>query len=356
MKLTKEQQDTILKTIGVKNAGPDPASAISFEEIESFGDKESLRKMVVNIQKYNRMLDQKLTFINESITSMIPFTRENLYLMCAYTGSGKSTAAANISYPLWKQGKKVLVISNEEPEQDILFRIACLDLGLNFNDYKKGLMPHEQQIVVMRMFEDIAKFVKIVDVNRNDGFTSKVECIKNTLEAVKSSDYCCVLIDYFQNIKYSSSDKQKKTYDNLVDLKAFLNMYIKSANVPIVLFAQLYSQSKRQSKAQDIDARIKDCSSIVEPATVIIEMIPNFEDQTTDFLIHKDRFGRAGQKLICPFEKGRYLRQINDREQAERRLDQLLNGDKHEPQKGQQVVPDLQSAQPDPVLASKPGN
>jgi archaellum biogenesis ATPase FlaH len=355
MQLSKNQLDTALKAIGVKPSDEiQDETGITLEEIDSFGSKESVTDMVVKIQKYNRMLDQKLTFINESVTAAIPFTRENLYLICAYTGSGKSTAAANISYPLWKQEKKVLVISNEEPEQDVLFRIACLDLGVNFNDYKKGLMPRETQVQIMRMFEDIAKYVKVVDVSRNNGFTSKVECIKNTLEAVKSSDYCCVLIDYFQNIKYSAKNKHASTYDNLVDLKAFLNIYIKSANVPIVLFAQLYSQSKRSSKAQDIDARIKDCSSIVEPATVIIEMIPNFEDQTTQFCIHKDRFGFAGNKIICPFEKGRFLRAVSDRELAERKLDQLLGGDKNA--QGQPVVSNLQPSQQDPVLAPKHGN
>jgi hypothetical protein len=91
-----------------------------------------------------------------------------------------------------------------------------------------------------------------------------------------------------------------------------------------VLFVQLYSQSKRQSKGHDIDTRIKDCSAIIEPATVIIEVIPNFEDRTTDFVIHKDRFGMAGKRIVCPFEKGRYLKQIDERGIAERKLDNLM--------------------------------
>jgi len=102
---------------------------VTLDDIESFGNKNSLRNMGINIMKYNRMLSERITFINEELTKAIPFTRENLYLICAYTGSGKSTVAANISYPLWKQGKKILVISNEESEQDILFRVSCLDLG-----------------------------------------------------------------------------------------------------------------------------------------------------------------------------------------------------------------------------------
>ena len=76
--------------------------------------------------------------------------------------------------------------------------------------------------------------------------------------------------------------------------------------MPVVLFAQLYSMSKRGG-AKDIDARIKDCSAIVEPATVIVEIIPNYDNKTTDFLINKDRFGRTGAKITCAFEKGKYI-------------------------------------------------
>src|SRR5271165_5524049 len=133
--LSKDQIDDQLKKAGVT---PKKEVDVSFEDIDSFGNKESLRGMFKSIANYDKMLKERMTLINESLTAAIPFTRENLYLFCAYTGSGKSTVAANISWPLWRQQKKVLVISNEETDEDVLFRIACLEKGFSFNDYKKG--------------------------------------------------------------------------------------------------------------------------------------------------------------------------------------------------------------------------
>jgi len=292
---------------------------ISLDEIESFGNKDSLRKMLKSVNSYNQMLKEKITLINEPLSATIPFTKENLYLFTAYTGSGKSTVAANITYPLWKEGKKTLVISNEESEQDVLFRISCLELGLNFNDYKKGIMPLEDQVRVMSLFPEISKFVKVLDVTYKDGITTKIEGIKKALEAVKmQTDYSCVLIDYYQLIKYSIVDSRKTAYDNLNDLRIWLGQYIKSSTMPVVLFAQLYSVSKKGG-AKDIDTRIKDCTAVVEPATVIIEVVPNFENRTSEFIIHKDRFGFQGQRIICGFEKGRYIKLTPD-EIAERDL------------------------------------
>lgn len=315
MKLTPEQLQAQLKGIA-KGQAPE----ISLGDIESFGDRASLSEMLSNIHKYNEMLKERITLVNESLSSAIPFTKENLYLFCAYTGSGKSTVAANITYPLWKQGKKTLVISNEESEQDVIFRISCLELGLSFNDYKKGNMPPQDQLKVLSLFPEITKYVKVLDVVYKDGITTKIEGIKKALEAVKKeTSYSCVLIDYFQLIKYSITDGRKTAYDNLNDLRVWLGQYIKSSTMPVVLFAQLYSISKKGG-AKDIDTRIKDCTSIVEPATVIIEVVPNFEAQTSEFIIHKDRFGRAGHRIVCGFEKGRYVK-IS--------LDEIIEREKH---------------------------
>ena len=313
---------------------------VSLGDIESFGDNESLRGMLKNIGKYNKMLKERITLINDSLSAAIPFTRENLYLFCGYSGNGKSTTAANISYPLWKQGKKILVISNEESEQDVVFRIAALELGLNFNDYKKGIMSTDQQKQCLTLFPEITKYVKVIDVNYKNGLTTKIEGVMNCLKAVKEEEgYSCVLIDYYQLIKFSAKHPDKTTYENLNDLRVYIGQFIKSANMPVVLFAQLYSLSKRGG-AKDIDARLKECSAIVEPATVIIEIVPDFENHTSSFVIHKDRFGRAGQQIVCGFDKGRYVKlsadDISDRSlqgklsAGETKLDQLEAMIKHE--------------------------
>jgi hypothetical protein len=93
--------------------------------------------------------------------------------------------------------------------------------------------------------------------------------------------------------------------------------------MPVVLFAQLYSVSKKGG-AKDIDTRIKDCSAIVEPATVIIEIVPNFDNKTSEFIIHKDRFGMAGKRIVCGFERGRYV-MVSDEEVQERILQGKLS-------------------------------
>ncbi len=278
---------------------------VSLDDVNSFGNKESIKEMYESVKSYNNMLNQKITFVNEALTAVVPFTRENLYLMCGYSGNGKSTIAANISYALYKEGKKTLVISNEEPQQDVIYRIACLEIGYNFNDYKKGMMPLSQQKQCMKLYPDICKYVKVIDVNYRNGLTFTIEGIKNILTAVKSADYSAVMIDYFQQAQKSVKYPNKKPFDTLTDLRMWIGRYIRESNIPVVMFAQLHSMGKRNNT--ELDSRIKDCPSVYEAATVCIEIIPDFETKTTAFHIKKDRFGYQGMKIECAFDKGRYV-------------------------------------------------
>jgi len=127
--MSKLTPDQIAKALNPPNSQQDDSIDdvnldISLEEVDSFGNKESIKEMYDSVKSYNTMLGEKITFVNEALTAAVPFTRENLYLMCGYSGNGKSTIAANISYALYKEGKKTLVVSNEEPKQDIIYRIA----------------------------------------------------------------------------------------------------------------------------------------------------------------------------------------------------------------------------------------
>ncbi|CAM6003888.1 unnamed protein product [Sphagnum balticum] len=281
------------------------------EELRNFGGADELKEIVASIARHNKMLKERLTLINDSLTRAIPLVRENLYLFAAYTGSGKSSTAANISYPLWKQKKRVLIISNEESEKDVVSRIACLEVGLNFQSVIRGEITKEQEMSYVVHIPKIKEYVKVISAT--DPRTTRIEGVKNILEAAKKEDFSCIIIDYFQLIKYSESEPNKEPYKVMMIFKDYLNAYIKTANAPVVMFAQLWSLSKRPSKGTELDSRLKECASIQDGASVVVELVPNFEESTTDFLICKDRFfGRKGERLTCPYSSGRFLEAIDE--------------------------------------------
>jgi len=314
-KIPEAEQDLYRQKAGISTSTQMKAMEVSLDEMRQLGDPEVLREVVHSIARHNRALKERAILINESLTKAIPLVRENLYIFAAYTGSGKSSTAANITFPLWQQGKKVLIISNEETRSDVLSRVACLAAEIDFKKVKQGEVSRDQQAAYVKYLESINKIVRVFDAN--DPRTGKLEGVVNLLEAAKNEDYACILIDYFQLIKYSEADSRKEPYQVLMNFKDYLGKYVKGSNSPVVLFVQLWSLSKRPSKGTELDARLKECSSIQDPASVIIEIVPNFDDEVSDFLICKDRFfGRKGQKLTCPYSKGRFLEAIEEDEVA----------------------------------------
>jgi replicative DNA helicase len=343
--LPQQRQDELLKQAGLGTSKQMEAMSASVEEMRDFGGPDDLKKIVADIARHNKMLNERLTLINGSLTKVIPLVRENLYLFAAYTGSGKSSTAANITYPLWKQGKKVLIISNEETEKDVVSRIACLEAGLNFQSVIRCEITKEEEMAYVRHIPSIKQHIIVVAAS--DQRTTRLEGVINLLDAAKNEDFSAIIIDYFQLIKYSEQNTNKEPYKVMMEFKDYLNTYIKTSNAPVIMFAQLWSLSKRPSKGTELDSRLKECASIQDGASVVVEIVPNFEENTTDFLICKDRFfGQKGHSITCPYTKGRFLDALSDTDLAKAiaqvRLEKLskeILGDQHK------EVPDLQGRQ-----------
>lgn len=316
MSLSKEEYASQLRKHGV--SVPEKFE-ISDDDIDGVVSKESVLEVWKDINSYNKMLEEKNTLINDSMTKAFPFARENLYLFCAYTGSGKSTVAANIAYPLWIQKKKVLYISNEEPKQDVLFRIAALHKGYSYNSWKRGKMPKDKQAECMKLIPDIMNYINVKDLLWKDGLTTRLDGVQYLLEKAKGKEYSCIVIDYFQLVKESGNDKGKSRYEVLNEFRLWLGRYIKHCETPVCLFVQLHSIGKRGG-VKDIDHRIKECPAVIEPASVIIEIAPNYDDYTSDFIVHKDRFDRAGVKITLPLDNGRFNNHLTDQELEQRKL------------------------------------
>lgn len=261
-------------------------------------------KASIRVDNYIDILNKKIYFINNELTETIPFCRDNLYLIMSQTGCGKSTVVSNISYSLYKQEQKSLIISNEEAVEDVLMRIACLDLELSFNAYKKGKMKNTEIEECKRLFPKISQYIHVFGILEEGMNPTDVDDVVSVLEGSLKYDYSAILIDYFQLIRYKKASF-KNTYEILDELRLYLQKFIKKSNAPLVVMSQLYSQGKR--KTADIDARLKNNSNIMETATVCIEVIPDFAENSSVFKIHKDRFGSAGRELNFFFKKGKYL-------------------------------------------------
>jgi replicative DNA helicase len=245
--------------------------------------------------------------VNKTLTEIIPFAKGSLYLFGAISGHGKSTLSANVTYSLTQEKKKVLVISNEEQQKDVLARVACLNLGLDFNMWRNMKMGGDRLKVDVEI-DRIMPYVTVVDMSRSRT-TDSAEGVIKILDDAIIHDYAAVIIDYFQNIRRSSENALAKPYDVLLLIRDYLNGYVVRAPFPVILLAQLHPLSKAKGNTT-FEERIKGCKAIYEAASTAIEILREKQESGPDessFLVAKDRFGHEGWEIPCKFFRGRYL-------------------------------------------------
>src|SRR5690606_39649450 len=101
-------------------------------------------------------MKNRLPFVNEELTELVPFSYPNLLLIGAKTGHGKATSLANIAYTLIMIGKRVLVISNEQLGVNVFNRVACLHRNYNINSFQSfsDKMYNDIKDILVKIYRD----------------------------------------------------------------------------------------------------------------------------------------------------------------------------------------------------------
>ena len=109
--------------------------------------------------------------------------------------------------------------------------------------------------------------------------------------------------DYLQTVTYSKIDDKLNSVSVSKRLGELLKDYSRNVPTPVVMFAQL----KPKSNDLDFSARFLNDQTIVNHATIAMEVAPNAKTELTDFIVHKMRFGvKPKDPISVRFEGGRF--------------------------------------------------
>lgn len=289
------------------------AESINFDGLSD----SAIDKLVEANEGYIDAARLSMTFINEEFKGIIPFFQKNLIFIGGKTGEGKSTTVANIAFTTMSQinpvtGKKrrVLVITNEEKSEDVYNRVTSLGRGWAYTNHDQ--FSDEQKDVFSRSIRAMAKS-KLLTVIDNDhegahGLTTSIEGICNIFDNLIRDKvfYDVILIDYYQNIKYSKKDVTLDEFKVQAKLAAVLDIYKNVYPAPIVLLGQVNPPDKDDKTP--FQFRIKGRKTIMDVSTCVIEMVADREHYKTQWIIHKSRFnGSVGKGISTGFSRGMYV-------------------------------------------------
>jgi MinD-like ATPase involved in chromosome partitioning or flagellar assembly len=232
----------------------------------------------------------------------------NLIFCGSQSGEGKSTLTANLAWLSLRQGRKVLIVTNEEHPTDVLNRIACLNKGWAYHDHTQ--ITEEQRKYFDDMYPVLLQRVEIIHDQYNGigGLTTTIEGINTVLNSLKQSKnkYDIILIDYFQNINTSHKNPTASGFEVLHNIGRTLDQFKNVYNAPIILLGTL--KSVKEGDTTPFKERIEGRKSIYNFATCCIEIKADKKNSRSDWTFHKSRFARAmGKTVSTGFDKGRYV-------------------------------------------------
>lgn len=279
-------------------------------------------EQVAEIQKsndeYMEAAKHAMTFINPIFDNLVPFFRKNFLLVGASTGSGKSTAVANIAFttmgminPVTGKTRRVLVLTNEERAEDFYNRITSLIKGWHYTNHNR--FTDEQKDTFRKMIKTLSSDgrLTVVDNNHNGahGVTTSIEGIATVFDNLIANKeyYDVILIDYYQNIIHSQKYPNLSENEVQARLSRMMDKYKNEYPAPIVMMAQINPPDKEDRVP--FQHRIKGRKIIMDPATFAVEMVRNTKELYTKWIVHKSRFTEAiGQDMKTGYDKGKFVK------------------------------------------------
>ena len=282
----------------------DRISKFSLKEIELRKGDSNAIKLIGILERDAQLIRQAVTFINPALTAASPLCPGAVYLIGAASGTGKSTTTAAIAHGLYLQGKNTFVISNEETEAKILARIACVELGIDFNLYVQDKLPMNIRKQIAHEIQKIEPFVSVAD---DPIASTTVESISTLIQEVDDSGkYSCIVIDFLQRISKSIVAPAAERTQVLYTFKDVVTDYAQHAKTPIVVMTQLIPLSSDETE-RNVETRIKFCKGFYEAAASVIEVIKIKGIPASTFYVAKGRFSKAEVGLTCKFENGKFI-------------------------------------------------
>ncbi len=287
-----------------------PQEAVKQAEEELNGRVYKQKDLSARLAQYKssrvvreKILSNKTPFITPHFLPDFYLT-QGLVLVGGKPGRAKTTTGANIIAGFLNHcpGKQAIVISNEEAPDALYERIACILLGLSYQDRFKGKLNNSELNALETCVQQVAEYVEIVSEDETWD-PSYIEDTQAILQTAAKRGVGLVLVDYLQTITGSRDHPEQESYQVSKKLGFYFKDYGKKYGVPVVVLAQL-----NESDSLDMSSRVQNDKTIFNHAFIAIEVKPDFDTCTTVFTITKDRFsGCTGKKVTMDFKGGAYV-------------------------------------------------
>lgn len=253
---------------------------------------------------------------------------EELVVLFARLGQGKSWVLAKMVTHIWKLGFNVCYISPEMGPDSVGYRVDTLLNGYSNRDLMWGLSGVDVASYEKDLAERKANHKNKFIVSTPGDFNNKIT-VSKLRNFVKQHNLDILAID---GIKYLSDERYRRgdnTTTTLTNISEDLMALSVELQIPIIVVVQ----ANREGAGDDVPniENIRDSDGIAQNATKVIAL--RQDEGNLEMLVEKNRYGTTGNKLkyIWNINIGEFIytegaETISKEEQAERKAKKKATG------------------------------
>lgn len=217
-----------------------------------------------------------------------------LITLSGATGMGKTAAALCFGTAAARSGAKVLVISIEMTEEEVMKRCVSISTQVPHGMIDEGRVPSQRLPQVMdgmREWCDLPMWVcDDPQTPQSIAATARRQRVQHGLDFL--------IVDYLGLVQYAG--KKLKTHEQLGDMAWSLKMLSKSLEIPVLMLHQLSRGVEKRNPPKPILADLRDSGHLENHSDMVIFVYrPGYyeeDDESTEaeIIIAKNRGGRTG--------------------------------------------------------------
>lgn len=232
---------------------------------------------------------------------------KQIITVAARTAGGKTTFVLQVALNVARKGRTVVFFSLEMSRDELLLKLACAEVGVEWAEFENGLVNAEKINAVFCAAETISALPIYVD---DSGELDANKCRTIVMREKLTSDVALVVVDYLQLLE--PLNPKANTADQIALTCKTLKLAAMRTDVPWALLSQFNQEGAKAEGDPKLghllgSGAISHCSSKV---IFLQRKEDNPEDgkAPTEVLIKKNRNGATGKvELMFDLKHGRFV-------------------------------------------------
>lgn len=247
-------------------------------------------------------IDTGFKGLNEILSG---FKKQELIILAARPGVGKTALALNFASAACKQKKYVAFISLEMGKEQIVKRLISTESAVDHDKINKGQLTSNEISSILTAKSQVDRFnLYLDDSNSANIFDIMAQC----RNLKRNGKLDLIIIDYLQLIDLDNPRRSSTRAEIVGAISRSLKVLAMELDIPIIALSQLNRTAAKPDGEPNL-AQLRESGSIEQDADVVMFIYSNKEDEERNqktanlkLKVEKNRHGRTGIMDITFFK------------------------------------------------------